>query len=76
MGKRIDIYTAGDEAGMELIGIVKSKACSECRIEVHEARDEAEAEAMRLRLAGETGVHSLPAVVMDGKTVDYKKFKK
>lgn len=63
--RKIEIFSAGCPACMEAIQTVNEIACPSCEIEVLDMHQPAVAAR-----AKEQGIHSVPAVVVDGKIAD------
>lgn len=63
--RKIEVFSAGCAACDETIALVNSVACPSCEITV---LDMTQADAARR--AKSLGIHSVPAVVIDGKLAD------
>lgn len=63
--RRIEVFSAGCPACEETIALVNRVACPSCEIIVLDMKDPAVASR-----AKSLGIHSVPAVVIDGKLVD------
>jgi hypothetical protein len=63
--RQVDVFSAGCYACDETVQLVKRLACSSCEVSVLDMREPAiAARAQRL------GVHSVPAVAIDGTLAD------
>ena len=63
--RKIEIFSAGCPACQEAIQMVKRTACPSCEIVVLNMHD-----LQVATRAKELGIHSVPAVVIDGKLAD------
>lgn len=63
--RQIEIFSAGCPACEETVKLVKSIACPSCEVTVLDMND-ADVAAKATQL----GIHSVPAVVIDGKLAD------
>jgi glutaredoxin len=63
--RNIEIFSAGCAACEETIALIKRIACESCHVTIHDMREkEVAARAKHL------GIHSVPAVVIDGKLAE------
>ena len=63
--RKVEVFSAGCGVCDETVALVQSLACGSCDVVVHDMRQpEAAAKAKHY------GVHSVPAVVVDGKLAD------
>ena len=63
--RKIEIFSAGCPICTETIDLVNRLACPSCEVSVLNMNDE-----QVLSRAGELGIKSVPAVVIDGKLAD------
>ncbi len=63
--RRVEVFTAGCPACEETVSLVSRLACPSCDVSVLDMHDEAVA-----KHAKELGVHTVPAVAIDGKLAD------
>jgi glutaredoxin len=63
--RKIEVFSAGCSVCQETIEMVKRNACQSCEITVLDMNDSNVADR-----AKQLGVHSVPAVVIDGKLAD------
>ena len=63
--RRIEVFSAGCSVCDETINLVKQIACPSCEVEILDMRETEVATK-----AKQYGVHSVPAVVVDGKLAD------
>jgi glutaredoxin len=63
--RKIEVFSAGCPVCQETIEMVKRNACQSCEIKVLDMRDTNVADR-----AKQLGIHSVPAVVIDGKLAD------
>ncbi|HVC91913.1 MAG TPA: thioredoxin family protein [Acidobacteriaceae bacterium] len=63
--RKVEVFTAGCGLCDETVALVKRLACGSCDVSVHEMHEGAVASK-----AKQYGVHSVPAVVIDGKIAD------
>ncbi len=63
--RKIEIFSAGCPVCADAIYQIKEKACASCDVEILDMADPRVA-----KRAKELGVHSVPAVVIDGKIAD------
>lgn len=63
--RKIEVFSAGCPVCQETIEMVKRNACQSCEITVLDMNDNKVADR-----AKQLGVHSVPAVVIDGKLAD------
>lgn len=63
--RTIEVFSAGCPACEETITLVNRVACPSCDVSVLDARDADVAARMKA-----LGIHSVPAVVIDGKLAD------
>ncbi|MEC0091037.1 thioredoxin domain-containing protein [Paenibacillus macquariensis] len=75
MSKRIKVFTDGSPLSDDVVEQVKKLACSKCEFIVNNLSEPPVAAECEDKVKG-YGITSLPAVTIDGKVVDYKKFKK
>ncbi len=63
--RKVEVFSAGCGVCDETVALVRSLACGSCDVVVHDMQQpEAAAKAKRY------GVHSVPAVVVDGKLAE------
>jgi predicted thioredoxin/glutaredoxin len=63
--RKVEVFSAGCGVCDETVALVRSLACGSCDVVVHDMQQpEAVAKAKRY------GVHSVPAVVVDGKLAE------
>ena len=62
---KVEIFTAGCALCNETVALVERLACGSCEVSVHDMHEAAVASK-----AKQYGVHSVPAVVIDGKLAD------
>lgn len=63
--RKIEIYSAGCPVCKQAIDLVQSTACSSCDVTTLDLHDPQVA-----KRAKELGIHSTPAIVIDGKLAD------
>ena len=63
--RHIEVFSAGCAACDETVALVRRTACPSCVVAVLDMKDVAVA-----RRAKSLGIHSVPAVVIDGKLAD------
>ncbi len=63
--RKVEIFTAGCGLCNETVALVGRLACGSCEVSVHDMHEAAVASK-----AKQYGVHSVPAVVIDGKLAD------
>ena len=63
--RKVEVFSAGCACCHETIALVKKIACSSCEVTVHDMNKREVAER-----AKHLGIHSVPAVVIDGKLAD------
>lgn len=63
--RKVEVFSAGCGVCEETIALVRKLACGSCDVVIHDMhKSEAAASAKRY------GIHSVPAVVIDGKLAD------
>lgn len=67
--RRVEVFTAGCPLCDETVKLVRSLACSDCEVVVHDLREGCATNECRTK-AAEYGVHRVPAVAVDGKLVE------
>lgn len=60
--RKIEIFSAGCAACQETVELVNAMACPSCEVTILDMKDPSTAKRARA-----LGIHSLPAVVIDGK---------
>jgi glutaredoxin 3 len=63
--RKIEVFSAGCSVCQETIEMVKRNACQSCELTVLDMNDSNVADR-----AKQLGIHSVPAVVIDGKLAD------
>jgi len=63
--RKVEVFTAGCGLCDETVALVERLACGSCDVSVHDMN-----EASAASKAKQYGVHSVPAVVIDGKLAD------
>jgi glutaredoxin 3 len=63
--RKIEVFSAGCSCCDETVNLVKQIACPSCEVTVHNMKEPNVAER-----AKQLGIHSVPAVVIDGKLAD------
>lgn len=63
--RKVEVFTAGCGLCDETVALVEQLACGSCDVSVHDMH-----EATVASKARQYGVHSVPAVVIDGKLAD------
>ncbi len=63
--RKIEVFSAGCPACEETIALVNQVACPSCEVSVLDMHDPEVA-----RRAADLGIHSVPAVVIDGQLAD------
>ena len=64
MSRKVEVFTAGCGVCDDLVSLVHSLACSSCDVTLHDMKDPTVMER-----AKSLGVHSVPAVAVDGRLV-------
>jgi len=62
--RKVEVFSAGCAVCEQAIEMVRNAACSSCEIIVHDMKDARIAER-----ANSLGIHSVPAVVIEGRLV-------
>jgi predicted thioredoxin/glutaredoxin len=60
--QKIEVFTSGCSLCNEVVDLIRNLACDECEVSVLDMHDELVASR-----AKKLGIHSIPAVVLDGK---------
>ena len=63
--RKVEVFTAGCSLCDETVALVQQLACGSCEVSVHDTHEPTVASKAR-----EYGIHSVPAVVIDGKLAD------
>lgn len=63
--RQIEIFSAGCSACDDVVALVNSIACPSCEVIIRDMHD-----ATVAKRAGQLGIRSVPAVVVDGKLAD------
>ena len=63
--RQIEVFSAGCAACDDVVVLVNSMACPSCEVTIRDMRD-----AKVAARARQLGIHSVPAVVIDGKLAD------